>query len=123
MSTDLKDMKSIEPQYTCLHDPIIQEMLSLSSLDSIDPNELERINRMASMLRCSKKYKRLSIDAANKLWGSSADESSEVHVTVIHNQRRVTFSDDTQIISSPTVPKPSFFHQIKSQFYKIKRIL
>ena len=126
MSTYLKKMKTTDPIYppsSCLDDPIIQQMLSFRPIDNTDPNEVERINRMASMLRNSKKYKRLSIVAANKQWDSFMDESSDLAITVSNNRRRVTFSDIPQIITSPTLTKRSFLHQLKSQFHRIKRIL
>ena len=123
ISTEIKSTDPIYPPSSCLNDPIIQQMLSLRSIDDTDPNEVERINRMASMLRNSKRYKRLSIDAINRQWDTFMDDSSELPVAVLHTQRRVTFSDTAQIIASPTLTKPSFFHQLKSQFHKIKRIL
>ena len=51
-------------------DPIIQSMLPPLAVNLNNPDELER-RRMQTMLKCSKRYKRLMVERANKQWEDS----------------------------------------------------
>ena len=52
-------------------DPIIQSMLPPLAVNLNNPDELERRRRMQTMLKCSKRYKRLMVERANKQWEDS----------------------------------------------------
>lgn len=96
---------------TLYQDPIIEAMLasrpkSFKGVSQSD--ELERKNRMAGMLKASKKYKRMATENANQKWQSLSNGSdmisiSDVSSTTtqssdIRRPRRVSFSETIDFI-------------------------
>lgn len=75
-SSEPNETKIPPAQGVELQDPIIQNMLNElgRSPDDVEGDELERLIRMCSMLKHSKRYKRSLIQSANQRWGVSDAE-------------------------------------------------
>ena len=70
--------RNLSAQNVELKDPIIQEMLGDlgRNPDDVDGDELERLIRMCSMLKHSKRYKRSLIQNANEQWSISDSDTN-----------------------------------------------
>lgn len=85
-----------------------------TSQDDVDPEaENERRRRLHSLLKSSRKYRRLSVKLANDKWGSyledsdinaSSSSSDDCHVRKLP---QVRFSESIQIIPEDTQKKES----------------
>ncbi|KND02046.1 uncharacterized protein SPPG_02550 [Spizellomyces punctatus DAOM BR117] len=70
------------PQVPTHNDPIISQLLSHREqmTDVSDADEQERQRRMYTMLRHSRKYKKIQVELANGRWESSNQESAQVSI-------------------------------------------
>ena len=105
-----------------IQDLVIQSMFAhrSTSLDNVDPdNENERRRRLQTLLKTSKKYKRIAVKLANDQWDS---ELSSDQMEIVQRIRRVSFSDSIQVIphDSPKKMPESLIRLIKSIFKLVR---
>ncbi|KAI8899348.1 hypothetical protein BC833DRAFT_586221 [Globomyces pollinis-pini] len=68
LQLSIEDIKGLQESLP-IHDPIIDEILSTSSSQSVD--DVEKQQRMYQMIRYSKKYKKIQVEKANSFWNDS----------------------------------------------------
>jgi hypothetical protein len=136
--TDSKETLDLE---LCLNDPIIQKMLTGSSIDYNDPTEIERLNRMTKMLKSSKKYRRLSVESANHKWANELDEwsvgdhenseflsqdskcISRSSTISSERQSKVRFSDSVEVIYCQLQSNPTLLEKLAKAVKKMKNLV
>jgi hypothetical protein len=107
-----------------LQDPIIQQILSTRKIDSDEPESDEDRTRLVMMVKQSKKYRKLSIKAANQRWTEAYNsDGSEFFSTPSQSSqsdsdtsRRVKFATHKATIDLPQ--KRSILQKIVDHFRK-----
>lgn len=111
---------------TAIQDLVIASMLAerSTSQDNIDPEmEIERRRRLQTLLKTSKKYRRLSVKFANDQQEALLAGDDSGQFANVSRTPRVSFSDTVQVIPESNPRKiPESLIKIIKTIFKLGRV-
>ncbi|KAJ2997739.1 Serine/threonine-protein kinase 25 [Globomyces sp. JEL0801] len=146
LQLSIEDIKGLQESLP-IHDPIIDEILSTSSSQSVD--DVEKHQRMYQMIRYSKKYKKIQVEKANSFWNDSLNidmddivddniikyvpsldqSSSNSEVTKSNSSnpllftKHVQFNDNVIFYEPPEYPAESNIRVLMRKYFKKAKVL
>jgi hypothetical protein len=119
-------MNILNVDSNAIQDLVIASMLAerSTSQDNIDPeNEIERRRRLQTLLKTSKKYRRLSVKLANDQWEALLASNDGGHFAKASRTHRVSFSDTVQVIPESNPRRiPESLNKIIKIIFKLGRV-